>query len=312
MIRKKKLYLGMLISLFVIFLLQSPSLANNEISIYGYMDKAGYNLMDDGHKIHFTSFSTGPTAIIHNDIAYYRAIKLGNFGLELQKFNPVYETEITYKYGKHELTIDTGRERNYVILDGKEVKLTNPTWVSSTLLVPLKEVMELLDIDLTIQVDEDRILFRTSGLNSPPPNYSKAIQILENNGYLVLVGDNSQPNPYFSGTFIDLKETKPFFNDQTLYVPLRYIAEGMGATVDYIKQNQSVILSLAETKVVLKPGSKTIRVNDTLKTADIPILRDDRFYVPLHFFENILGKETVYRPVYDETSYDAKIIYVFK
>lgn len=307
MIRKKRLYLEMLISLFVIFLLQSPSFANNEICIYGYMDKAGYDLMDDGHKIHFTSFSTGPTAIIHNNIVYYKAQELGNFGLELQKFNPVYETEITYKYGKHELTIDTGRERNYVILDGKEVKLTNPTWVSNTLLVPLKEVMELLDIDLTIQVDEDRILFKTTGINSLPPNFSKAEQILENNGYLVLIGDNSQPNPYFSGTFIDLKETKPFFNDQTLYVPLRYIAEGMGATVDCVKQNQSVTLSLAETKVVLKPGSKTIQINDTFKTADIPIIRDDRVYIPLHFFENILGKETVY-----ETSYDAKIIYILK
>ncbi len=78
-------------------------------------------------------------------------------------------------------------------------------------------------------------------------------------------------------------------NDKTL-VPIRFISEGLGATVTWNEQTSSATITLSDKKLVIKEGSDTMRaVGATYKLQTPAQTINDRMFVPLRDITEALG-----------------------
>ncbi|MHB9024737.1 MAG: copper amine oxidase N-terminal domain-containing protein [Armatimonadota bacterium] len=76
----------------------------------------------------------------------------------------------------------------------------------------------------------------------------------------------------------------------SMFVPLRYIAEWLGATVDYGGQPRQITISLDNRTIVLQPGKKVGTSNGAQITlTSPPYISQGTTFVPLRFVSEGLG-----------------------
>ncbi|GAB6930707.1 hypothetical protein JCM10914A_46900 [Paenibacillus sp. JCM 10914] len=84
--------------------------------------------------------------------------------------------------------------------------------------------------------------------------------------------------------------SEPIFYQNTNLVPLREIAEGLGATVTYDKASGTIGVTKNNRKITLTIGSKTVFYNGKSETASVaPKVIDGVTYVPVQVFARGLG-----------------------
>ncbi len=85
-------------------------------------------------------------------------------------------------------------------------------------------------------------------------------------------------------------EVKPIIvNDKTL-VPIRFISEGLGATVGWDEETSSATITLLGNVITIKEYSETMKVGDKTLTLQTPAQTiNDRMYVPLRDVSEALG-----------------------
>lgn len=89
------------------------------------------------------------------------------------------------------------------------------------------------------------------------------------------------------------KELSPFLMDNTTMVPLRFLAENLGANVQYNSSN--VLISLNGKQIIFNQGQKKFSVNGEEKLLPVaPYTKDDRIFVPLRAISEGLGKKVFY------------------
>ena len=89
--------------------------------------------------------------------------------------------------------------------------------------------------------------------------------------------------------------TKPIIQNARTLVPVRFIAENFGATVGWDDATLTVPITLGDTTVVLKIGSKTMMLNGKAVTLDVtPIIHNKRTFVPLRAITEAFGKHVFY------------------
>ncbi len=94
------------------------------------------------------------------------------------------------------------------------------------------------------------------------------------------------------------KLVAPFIDNDRTYVPIRFIAESLGATVGFDEATEMANITLGSSKIALKPNSKEIIVNGEPKTSDVPSkLVENRIFVPLRIIAESFGKKVGYDPV---------------
>jgi hypothetical protein len=100
-----------------------------------------------------------------------------------------------------------------------------------------------------------------------------------------------------------LLDTPPIIRDGRTLVPLRFIAEAFGAKVDWIPEDQEVIIRYEETiEIHLWVGRKQaliISLEEGLKIVNLdtpPIIRDGRTLVPLRFIAEAFGAKVDWIP----------------
>ncbi len=114
---------------------------------------------------------------------------------------------------------------------------------------------------------------------------SNAIVIKYLNNEPISVNLNSSPIIFDTDPFIDSA------NNRTL-VPLRGIAESLGAIVGWDQATSSVLIDRQGTSLRLKVGSPDVYVNGEKNTMDAPVvLRNSRTYVPVRFITEFFGGE---------------------
>ena len=79
-------------------------------------------------------------------------------------------------------------------------------------------------------------------------------------------------------------------------VPIRFIAETLGFTVDWNEATQTVTMTDGKTTIVLTIGSTTMYINGKAKIMDVaPEISNDRTCVPVRFvaegFGGVVGWE---------------------
>ncbi len=94
---------------------------------------------------------------------------------------------------------------------------------------------------------------------------------------------------------IDNEGSAPIIENDTTLLPIRGVAEAVGAKVDYSAYAQTVSLSNDETDVNIKIGSRTIEINGEVKTmATAAKIENDRTLIPLRAATEALGCDVVW------------------
>lgn len=89
--------------------------------------------------------------------------------------------------------------------------------------------------------------------------------------------------------------SQPVIYQNTNLVPLREIAEGLGASISYDKDSGTIGVSRGTNKITLTIGSKTVFYNGTSETANVaPKVIKDVTYVPAQVFARGLGASIEY------------------
>lgn len=87
------------------------------------------------------------------------------------------------------------------------------------------------------------------------------------------------------------KEVKPYIKNDRTMVPLRFLAEEMGATVGYNDQTRGITITLGETVMELLVDQTAYSLNGTPYEMDCPAeIFEDRTFVPVRFVSEALGK----------------------
>lgn len=98
---------------------------------------------------------------------------------------------------------------------------------------------------------------------------------------------------YVNNVKVSFPDQKPFIdkNNRTL-VPVRFVSEALGATVDWEGTIQTVTIKHRANTIKLKIGESKATVNDQTKTFDTKaILQNGRTMVPLRFISETLGAQ---------------------
>ena len=95
------------------------------------------------------------------------------------------------------------------------------------------------------------------------------------------------------GTAVSFPDAKPYINsDSRTLVPVRFVAEALGAKVDWVNDSQTVVITKDSDTITLKIGENRAFVNGTEKTFDTKaVINADRTFVPLRFVSEALKKK---------------------
>ncbi len=110
-----------------------------------------------------------------------------------------------------------------------------------------------------------------------------ALPALASGNYVDIIVDGSK---------INFPDQKPFIDSKTgrTYVPVRFVAEALGAKVNWIADTQTVVIEKDDKTVRIRIGSNSPTVNNDFIIIDAPaMLVDNRTMVPLRFVSQVLG-----------------------
>lgn len=94
-----------------------------------------------------------------------------------------------------------------------------------------------------------------------------------------------------NGQAVSFPDAKPYIdeNDRTM-VPVRFVSQSLGASVDWDNSSQTVIINKAADTITLKIGEKRAFKNGKeIKFDTKAVLKQDRTFVPLRFVSETLG-----------------------
>lgn len=93
----------------------------------------------------------------------------------------------------------------------------------------------------------------------------------------------------------DNKAVVPYINGESALVPLRFIAESLGADVDWNEDKQEITMKTDNTVVSMSIGSKDYTINrKSFKLETSPVITEERTYVPLRAVAEALGKKVAW------------------
>lgn len=100
---------------------------------------------------------------------------------------------------------------------------------------------------------------------------------------------------YINGQVVE-SDQPPLLIDNRTFVPIRVIAEDLGATVNYNNEDRIVTIKRDKTNILLTIGDDIARISSDVETRpailDAPaFLRNDRTYLPLRSISELFGME---------------------
>lgn len=98
------------------------------------------------------------------------------------------------------------------------------------------------------------------------------------------------------GRGLDFDVPPVIFAGRTL-IPVRAVTRGLGATVDWDAETQTVTITRDGIKIILNLGSSQVTVNGETVTLDVPAeLINNRTFVPIRFISETLGETVEWDP----------------
>ena len=86
-----------------------------------------------------------------------------------------------------------------------------------------------------------------------------------------------------------------FVENDRSYVPVRFISENYGGSVEWIPETQTINITFSDRVISLTIGNAEIIINGETKELDVaPIIRNERTFLPLRACTEAIGKEVFY------------------
>lgn len=90
-------------------------------------------------------------------------------------------------------------------------------------------------------------------------------------------------------------DTAPFIQDSRTMVPVRFVAEAIGAQVDWDDAEKTVTITNGDNVLTLKIGESTYTLNSQPMNMDTKsIIKDNRTFIPIRFVAEALGLQVEY------------------
>lgn len=94
----------------------------------------------------------------------------------------------------------------------------------------------------------------------------------------------------FNGNYLCPDELPYLDENSRTQAPVRFIAEQLGATVDWLPETQEIRLTKGQTEVTMQVGCNLLTVNgDTVQMDTSPKLNGDRTFLPVRYVAEALG-----------------------
>ncbi|MDF9841941.1 MULTISPECIES: copper amine oxidase N-terminal domain-containing protein [unclassified Paenibacillus] len=94
-----------------------------------------------------------------------------------------------------------------------------------------------------------------------------------------------------NGTAVKFPDAKPYYENNRVMIPIRFVSEALGAKVGY-GLDRSVTIELGAKKILMKINSDTVTVDSVIQKLDVPArLQQNRTFVPLRFVSEALGAQ---------------------
>lgn len=102
--------------------------------------------------------------------------------------------------------------------------------------------------------------------------------------------DISDIGVYIDGIEVDFPDAKPYISNSRTLVPVRFVAEQLGASIDWNGDTGTVVISKDNNSIELVIGSRELVSNGVTNTMDVaPVIADGRTMIPLRFVSEQLG-----------------------
>ena len=93
----------------------------------------------------------------------------------------------------------------------------------------------------------------------------------------------------------DNPDVAVFVENDRSYVPVRFISENYGGSVEWIPETQTINITFSDRVISLTIGNAEIKINGETKELDVaPIIRNERTFLPLRACTEAIGKEVFY------------------
>ena len=134
---------------------------------------------------------------------------------------------------------------------------------------------------------------KTNTVSFVAPHFSKYVisAIYEKDAIVLNIG---QKDAKVFGETVSNDVAPKIVNERTM-LPIRFIAEKLGASVDWVQESQTVIVELDDVKISLVIGENFATVNDEKMELDSPsFVEDDRTFLPIRFVMENLGADVLW------------------
>lgn len=93
-------------------------------------------------------------------------------------------------------------------------------------------------------------------------------------------------------------DTAPYIKDDRTYLPVRFVAENLGASVEWDANTSTATIRSEEATIQLTEGSTEMHIGDLVYHMDVaPEIRDNRLMCPIRFIAEILGAKVDWNPL---------------
>lgn len=134
---------------------------------------------------------------------------------------------------------------------------------------------------------------KTNTVSFVAPHFSKYVisAIYEKDAIVLNIG---QKDAKVFGETVSNDVAPKIVNERTM-LPIRFIAEKLGASVDWVQESQTVIVELDDIKISLVIGENFAMVNNEKVELDSPsFVEDDRTFLPIRFVMENLGADVLW------------------
>ena len=100
-----------------------------------------------------------------------------------------------------------------------------------------------------------------------------------------------------NGTKVDFPDEQPYYTQDRVMLPVRFVSEQLGGEVAWYEKTQTVTIMDETNAVALTVNSRQVIVNNAELMLDVvPTIYNDRIYVPLRFISEALGAQVDWDP----------------
>ncbi len=175
-----------------------------------------------------------------------------------------------------ELSIPGEGYRIVSIDDGMTVKQSNGTIQISTDVYNARGKNFTVTLEKTASTGEEEVAEYDSRIAS-------SIVLLEGSANAIVYGEKTVIDPADSTVV-------PCQKDDRVYVPLRFLAESLGATVTWDNSTETAAVEYGTTEMTVDTVRQTISVNGSITEGQV-MMRGDRILVPVRLVSESFGKQ---------------------